>query len=456
MAKRAQARIIAVAKSGEFLHRFESLFPRKGIEVHAERSLDHVIESLEKQPYDVLLITSTAFKAGGVDGLELLDLVAATSPQTQVLFLASQADIQTVVSVLKRGVYQYATFPVQDEELRLLVEAAVETSRQHPLRPTSRGEEVATEPLGKIVGRSDQMREVFRLIRQAAATDIPVLLTGETGSGKDLVAQAIHWQSQRSSGPYVPVNLGALPPDLVPSELFGHEKGAFTGAHGLRKGKFELAREGTVFLDEIGTIDEKVQIALLRLIEERRFHRLGGCKSIASDARIIAATNANLSEAMERGTFREDLFFRLDVFRIDVPPLRERPNDISLLVDEFLVRYNGLFGKNVRGITPQCMSLLESYAWPGNVRELKNVIQRGVLLATDEVLSPDHLPAKLRPGRRAPTKVSFDIGTPLVEVEREMIVKALEVTQNNRKRAAALLGISRRALYNKFHKHGIV
>jgi len=269
------------------------------------------------------------------------------------------------------------------------------------------------------------MQDVYRQIRQAAVTDMPILLVGETGTGKDLAAQAIHEKSERKDGPYVAVNLGALPSELVGSELFGHEKGAFTGAIGQRVGKFEEAQDGTVFLDEIATIDAKVQVSLLRLIEQKTFHRLGGKTTIRTNARLITASNQNLTDLVESGRFRKDLFYRLDVFRIALPPLRDRGGDVVLLIDGFLKRFNRSFQKNIVGVAPECISLLESYDWPGNIRELKNVIQRAVLVCEGEVLLPDHLPPRFRPGKPAPTKVAFEIGTPLQEVEREMIVRAL-------------------------------
>jgi len=373
---------------------------------------------------------------------------------TQVLFLVESKDIQTAMAALEAGSYQYARLPVPDEELRLLIETAIKKRPCYGpnLLLERKKQEVKFEML---VGQSTAMQEVYRQIRQAASTDMPVLLMGETGTGKDLAAQAIHAQSRRAAGPYVPVNLGALPAELVASELFGHEKGAFTGAFQKRAGKFEMAMEGTVFLDEIASIDEKVQIGLLRLIEEKKLHRLGGKRSIKTDARLIAASNKDLEELTHRGRFRQDLYFRLDVFRIMIPPLRERIGDISLLVNEFLTRYNLAFQKNILGIAPQCITLLESYAWPGNVRELKNVIQRAVLVCTGEVLLPEHLPPRFNPDRPVYPTVTFKVGTPLDKVEKEMILRALTTTQNSRKQAAALLGISRRALYNKLKKHQI-
>lgn len=309
--------------------------------------------------------------------------------------------------------------------------------------------------MDRIVGQSEAMREVYRHIRQAAATDIPVLLVGETGTGKDLVARTIHNRGERCDGPFVAANLGALPHQLVPAALFGHEKGAFTGATEQKKGKFELATGGTIFLDEIASVNEKVQIGLLRLIEQRKFHRIGGRKEIHSDARLIAASNEDLYEAVQKGSFREDLYYRLDVFRISLPPLREREKDIALLVDEFIKRYNPEFNKNIRGVSPECINLLESYGWPGNIRELKNVIQRAVLVCNEDVLMPEDLPPRFCEQHTSRQKVSFEIGTPLEEIEREMVIKTLEAANNNRTTAAKLLGISRRALYNKMQKYKI-
>jgi transcriptional regulator with PAS, ATPase and Fis domain len=299
------------------------------------------------------------------------------------------------------------------------------------------------------------MREVCRQIAQAADTDVPVLLQGETGTGKDLVAAVIHRESGRRNGPFIPVNLGALPGDLVGSELFGHEKGAFTGAVERREGKFEQGHQGTVFLDEIGNIDEKMQVSLLRLIEQKKFHRLGGRRLITVDVRLIAATNEEIVELVRHGQFREDLFYRLDVFRIVLPPVRKRHGDIALLVEEFLRRYKRSFEKDISGISPDCLQLLESYDWPGNVREMKNVVQRAVLVCEEEFVLPEHLPPRFRRDDAGSPLVSFQVGTPLNQVEREMIVRTLSATENNRKRAAELLGISRRSLYNKLRRYDI-
>jgi DNA-binding NtrC family response regulator len=447
-------RIIAVEKKADLANRLNRLFAKDNIEVHHESSIDRVLERFESESYHVLVITSAAFKAGQINGIGLLEVISTKSPATQILFLAESGDIQTAMAAIKAGTYQYAKTPIGDEELLLLVNTAIE---KRPVYGTNLFLEAKKHrvKLEQLVGRSKAMQEVYRQIRQAAATDMPILLMGETGTGKDLAAQAIHEQSKRKDGSYIAVNLGALPSELVGSELFGHEKGAFTGAIGRREGKFEEAQDGTVFLDEIATIDAKVQVSLLRLIEQKTFQRLGGKKTIKTNARLIAASNQNLPDLVEQGRFRKDLYYRLDVFRISIPPLQDRGGDVVLLIDEFLKRFNRSFKKNIVGVAPECISLLESYDWPGNVRELKNVVQRAVLVCEGEVLLPEHLPPRFRPGKQGPAKVSFEIGTPLEEVERKMLIRTLTTAENNRKRAADLLGISRRALYNKLKKHNI-
>jgi len=447
-------RILAVDRDPQLARRLRGMFPEKKAEVLREVDLDRIPDRFESDSFDVLVVASSACNRAKTDGIEILDLIANNSPTTQILFLAELEDIKAAMSALAAGTYQYAKLPIGDEELRLLIETAIE---KRPVYGTNLllktgKREVKFE---RLVGSSVPMQEIYRQIRQAAATDIPVLVLGETGTGKDLVAQAIHQQSDRRDGPYIPVNLGALPSELVGSELFGHEKGSFTGALGRREGKFEEARDGTIFLDEIATIDQRMQISLLRLIEQKTFTRLGGKKTISTNARLIAASNEDLANAVDQGSFRKDLYFRLDVFRITLPPLRERRGDTVLLVDAFLKRYNGVFEKNILGIAPECIGLLEAYHWPGNVRELKNVIQRAALVCEGEVLLPEHLPPRFKSDAACPVKVAFEVGTPLAEVEREMIVRALSVAQNNRKRAAELLGISRRALYGKLHKHDI-
>lgn len=310
----------------------------------------------------------------------------------------------------------------------------------------------------KIIGQSPAMQKIFSLIQQAAVTEIPVMLIGETGTGKDLVARAIHDHSPRKDKSYIPVNLGAVPTQLVASELFGHEKGAFTGAVKMHEGKFEQADNGTIFLDEIDTIDEKVQVSLLRLIEQKKFHRLGGTKSISVDVRLIVATNSDIDDLVHENDFREDLFYRMDVFRITLPPLRARKTDIPHLVKSFVDQFNGSFNKKIKGISAECLDVFNGYDWPGNIRELKNVIQRAVLVCDKSEIQTNHLPARFNDKRlkSVESSLTFRIGTPLDDMEKEMILATLNSTNNNRTEAARLLGISRRALYNRLNKHNIL
>jgi DNA-binding NtrC family response regulator len=311
--------------------------------------------------------------------------------------------------------------------------------------------------IGPFTGQSRKLRQVYDQIRKAALIDISILLQGETGTGKDLAAQTIHCLSDRSEGPFIPVNLGALPSEMVASELFGHEKGSFTGAIAQRKGKFEQAKNGTIFLDEIESIDENVQVSLLRLVDEKKFYRLGGKRRVTTNARLTVASNEHLESLVEQGTFREDLFYRLHVFPIYLPPLRERKEDISYLATEFTARQSRILKKQITRISPEGLRMLEDYDWPGNVRELKNIIQRAVLLCDGEELRPEHFPARLRTAETpsALPVISFNIGTPLEEVERALIQHTLEAVDNNRTEAAKLLGISRRALYNRLRKYQI-
>jgi DNA-binding NtrC family response regulator len=295
---------------------------------------------------------------------------------------------------------------------------------------------------------------VIRHIIDAATVDIPVLITGETGTGKDLVAAAIHKRSRRKDKPYVAINTGAIARELIASELFGHERGAYTGAQESHAGIFEQADGGTVFLDEIATMDEKTQVSLLRVLEEKTFRRVGGVKTIGTDVRMIAATNENLEKNVAEKRFREDLFYRLNVFHISVPPLRERHGAVTVLTDHFLSQFSRVYGKEVDRVSPETYRLLRNYPWPGNVRELKNVLQTAVLMVEGRELTPDLIPQRIRDASvrgngRCDLTCSFSVGVTLDTVEKELIRMTLNSVKGNKKQAASILGISRRALYNK-------
>ena len=412
------------------------------------------MERFEQQAYDVFIFSSAAEVSEDKDSIELLELITSKCPATQILYLVEIERLHLAMSALKAGSYQYAKLPISNQELKLLIETALEQRSEYAPNLLLK-DEVNKTSFEKMVGGSSAMHQVYRQIRQAAATDIPVFISGETGTGKDLAAQAIHQLSSRADRPYLPVHLGALPQDLVPSELFGHEKGSFTGAGTRYLGTFEQASGGTVFLDEISTISEKVQISLLRLLEAKEFFRIGGRSPIKSDVRIIAASNEDLQEAVERNLFRSDLYFRLEVLQIHMPPLRERHGDMLLLMEHFINLYSQANGKNILGVSPECLRLLSNYDWPGNVRELKNVVLRAVVHCQGDIILPEHLTERILYGNPKLPTVTLPIGKTLASLEKEIIIRTLEFAAHNKKRTADILGISRRALYNKLKKHGI-
>jgi DNA-binding NtrC family response regulator len=344
--------------------------------------------------------------------------------------------------------------PFSEEELSTRFAAAIEN------RTFDKDVTVPTEFEG-ILTNSLIMRSIVQQIMEAAGEDIPVLVTGETGTGKDLVAAAIHKRSKRKDFPFLPVNMGAITAELIASELFGHEKGAYTGASEARAGFFEQALGGTIFLDEIATMDEKTQVSLLRVLETKTIRRVRGDRDIKVNVRVIAATNENIEEAVKVGRFREDLYYRLDVFRIHLPPLRERPGGVSLLTDHFVSRFDEQYKKDIRVVSPETYRLLRHYSWPGNVRELKNVIQRAVLLAKGAELTPELLPPRICQGNgsgsnEVKAQSPIQLGMSLAEVEKEFIKMTLASVSGNKMKAASALGISRRALYNKLKRFALL
>jgi DNA-binding NtrC family response regulator len=425
--------------------------------IDAVRTIDALLDQFVQTTYDVVIWDLQTVTAKARHGLELLEVLAVDSPRTQVLVVANQDTVAFAIDCLKAGAWHYVRAPVNPEELWALIDAAVQkqpTIGENKLLETPQ----LTYKFDNIIGSCDLMQTVYKRIQEAAAADVTVLITGETGTGKDLVAAAIHRHSPRQAGPYLAVNTGAMAPELIASELFGYEKGAFTGATTSKPGHFEQAHGGTIFLDEISTMDAKTQVSLLRLLETRVLRRLGGRKTIKVDVRLIAATNEHLEEAVARGAFREDLYYRFDVFRIGLPPLRERHGDTLAMAREFVAQFNVTYNKTVEEIAPETARFLERYPWPGNVRELKNAIQRAVLIAHDRVLTADLLPDRIRDidGSFAATPPPSQPGMTLSAVEREHIARTLAATGGNKKRAAEVLGISRRALYNKLERYQIL
>ena len=387
-------------------------------------------------------------------GLELLRALKDEGTALTIVILTAQGTVETAVEAIKEGAYDYLTKPVEPQRLKILLDKIVE--RQDTLREVKVLRKQLREhgTFGKMIGNSAQMRKVYQVIEQAAPTQANVLIWGESGTGKELVAQTIHQLSPRAQLPFVPINCAAIPETLLESEIFGHEKGAFTGATDRREGCFELADRGTLFLDEIAEMTPSTQVKLLRVLQERKFRRIGGRSEQSVDVRVIAATNVNPAEAVKNGKLREDLYYRLNVFAMELPPLRQRKDDLSLLMQAFLAEFNERNHKNVTAIDPAAMRILEQYNWPGNVREVRNVIERAVILAQGEFIEPRHLPPALAEEPHAPPhpQMALAPGITVEEAERRLIMMTLEHTRDNKTRAAEILGISLKTLHNKLNK----
>jgi len=389
-------------------------------------------------------------KMPGMSGIELIARLKEINPFVQIIVLTAFGSVETAVSAMKQGAFHYQTKPVELEELLLNLQNA---SNQHRLVVEHKILEETLEERfggGRIIGESKAIADVLELINLAAPGDTTVLITGASGTGKELAAWAIHSLSPRKDGRFVAVNCAALPENLLESELFGYEKGAFTGADKRKLGRFELAEQGTIFLDEIGDMSPAVQAKMLRVLESKEIERLGSEKSIPLDVRIIAATNKDLQQLVSDGKFREDLYYRINVVTIKMPPLNERRGDILLLAEKFLEDFSGKLGKKINGFTPEAASALISYEWPGNVRELQNVIERAVVLSRGEVISPRELPGLAPSGEAMPANLEK-----IADVERIHIRKILELNSWNIGKSADVLGIHRNTLRTKIKEYGL-
>jgi DNA-binding NtrC family response regulator len=386
-------------------------------------------------------------------GLDLLRALKDDGGEFIVVLLTAQGTVETAVEAIKEGAYDYLTKPIEPQRLKILLEKVVE--RQSTLREVKQLRRQLRDhgAFGAMIGSSPSMRKVYQVVEQAAPTSASVLIWGESGTGKELVAKTIHQLSPRAQMPFVPINCAAIPETLLESEIFGHEKGAFTGAVDRREGCFELADRGTLFLDEIAEMTPATQVKLLRVLQERSFRRIGGRNEQQVDVRVIAATNVVPSDAVRTSKLREDLYYRLNVFAIELPPLRQRKEDLPLLIQAFLGEFNARNNKKVSAVEPSAMRVLEQYAWPGNVRELRNVIERAVILASGEFIEVKHLPPLVTesPDVAKPT-LSLTPGTTVEEAERRLILMTLEHTRDNKTRAAEILGISLKTLHNKLNK----
>jgi two-component system, NtrC family, response regulator AtoC len=411
-------------------------------------------EGLERCREDVDLVILD-FRLPDTDGISLIPKIKEASPDIVIILLTAYASVPGAIEAIKLGAYHYVNKPVELEEMVLLVEKALETTRLRREVRTLRARESAPYGFDRIVGESAPMQGVKALLRKIAASpSSTVLLTGESGTGKDLAAKAVHFGSARATGPFLNITCSAIPETLLESELFGHEKGAFTDAKGQKKGLLEQADGGTAFLDEIGEIAPVLQAKLLRFLEEKAFRRVGGSDDLRVDVRIVAATNRNLEKAVHDGRFREDLYYRLRVLPVELPPLREREGDVLLLASHFVDGFNHEFKKSIRGFVPDARAALETYPWPGNVRELRNVLERAVLLAEHDLLEREDVLALTR----APMSAGFQLpagGLDLEQLERDLLAQALRRSGGNQTRAGKLLGLNRDQIRYRVEKFGL-
>ena len=411
------------------------------------------VQLLESQPIDILV---TDLRMPGIDGMALLRRATSLPAPPVCIMMTAYGSIESAVEAMQAGAYHYLTKPnINLDELELVIQRGLEGRRIESENISLRAQLDKKFGLENIIGASAAIQQVFEVVQQVAPTRATVMITGETGTGKELIAHAIHNLSPRKNGPFIAVHAAALTSTLLESELFGHEKGAFTGAVERRIGRFELADGGTLFLDEVGEIEPAMQVKILRVLEERAFERVGGQKTINVDVRLIAATNKDLKKLVNEAKFRDDLFYRLSVVSVSLPPLRERREDIPLLANAFLGQCSRENSKPVREMTPEALNVLMAYDWPGNVRELRNTIEQMVVLARAERLTLRDVPAAIRGGADL-TKISVvRTGMTVEEAERQLIVQALKETGGNRTRAAEKIGISRRTLHRKLKKYGL-
>jgi two-component system response regulator HydG len=449
-----KTKILVVDDEAPHRQMLDAVLSVEGYEIHHAEDGQEAISLVEERFYDLILMDIRMSKVGGIEALKKIKKI---SPGIPIIIMTAYASVDTAVDALKSGAYDYLTKPLDIEELKILVKKAL----HH--RKLEQENIYLKERLGdrfnfsNIIGRSPAMQDLFETIALVAPSEATVLIAGESGTGKELIANAIHHNSPRKDQAFIKVNCAALPETLLESELFGHEKGAFTGALARKQGRFQLAHTGSIFLDEVGEMTPTTQTKILRVLQEREFEPLGSTQTVKVDTRVIAATNKNLLEEIQQGNFREDLYYRLNVVTLEVPSLRERREDISLLADFFLKQYAEKNRRLIKGFTPRAMDLLIRHDWPGNVRELENVVERAVIMARGDLISQGELPDAIRgmDGEMEKARIDLSPGRSLREVERDMILRTLEDTGGNRTRAAEILGISRRTLQLKLKEYGV-
>ena len=426
-------------------------FEMEGYEVRLAANGKEGLDCIAKGDIDLVI---TDLRMDGISGEEVLRRVTTETPGIPVIVLTGHGSIDAAVDAMRNGAYDFLTKPLNLDRLSMLVKRALER-RELSLQHTQLKAEVSSaHTLDNMIGKSAEMQKVFTLIKKVAPTKASVLITGESGVGKELVADAIHNLSPRSAHEMIKVHCAALSETLLESELFGHEKGAYTGAEKMQKGRFELAHESTIFLDEIGEVNASVQVKLLRVLQDHKIIRVGGEKTIDIDVRVIAATNRDMEKEVKEGRFREDLYYRLNVVHIAVPPLRERRDDIPLLLNAFLKEYAKENGKNVTGIDNRARALLYKYDWPGNIRELRNCIESAVVMCGGNEITPEDLPPTVSASIAAPS-ITIPIGTTLDDAEKAIICENLAANKGNKSKTADILGIGRKTLHRKLQEYGV-
>jgi DNA-binding NtrC family response regulator len=452
-------KILVIDDSPEIVNLFSEFLRTEGYEVDTAEDGARGISLIERNSYDLIV---TDLKMPDTDGMEVLKYIREHSPDTLCIILTGYGTVKNAVEAIKMGAYDYLTKPVKMDEILVTFQRAFEYRDLKRENLHLRNQLKKKYRFENIIGDSEKMEKVFEVMEKVADTDSTVLILGESGTGKELVAQAIHYRSYRREKPFVPVNCAAIPGELLESELFGHEKGAFTNAIRMRIGRFELANGGTVFLDEIGDMNPLLQSKLLRVLQERQFERVGGTKTIKTDIRIVAATHQNLKAMVQQRKFREDLYYRLNVIPMGIPPLRERKTDIPLLAHYFLDQFNRRKKKKVRGIREDAMARLMQYEWPGNVRELENTIERVIILLDGDLVTPADLPDKFHEIPRVETAQTADIPESGIslddavnEFERNLILQALIKTGWVKNKAAQLLNLNRTTLIEKIKRQNL-
>jgi DNA-binding NtrC family response regulator len=430
----------------------EQLLNLEGYQAAVALSAEAALERFRTDTYHLVL---SDLQLPGRNGISLIKMLHETCPETKAVLITGHGSVRTAVTALKRGAVEYMAKPIKPRRLLALIRALTADPPAYLTNRMLANDRIEAQSFDGMHARSRQMLQVFEKIRVAAGSDTTVLIVGESGTGKELVARSIHQRSAVAQGPFVAVHTGAIPQELIASELFGHEKGAFTGAVDKKPGKFELAEDGTLFLDEISTMDERTQINLLRVLETRSYARVGGKKEREARVRVLAASNRDLEAMVKAGQFREDLYYRLNIFAVKLPPLRERSEDIPVIAGEYVREFAAKYGKQVSSIPAETQRLLANYSWPGNVRELRNVIEQAVLLARGIDLEPQLLPQMLHRGPLREDIIKIPIGTAMDDIEREVILRTLAANAGNKTATAEVLGISRRSIYNKLALYGV-